>query len=118
MQIAMMFQRLTKKCLGMSLMAGSRAAWVLAGFLVLAATGFHVSDAWAQTPAPSTPPAAAPAAAPGTAAEQTKAPALTNETCLGCHGVEGLLPTDRAHRGGVPGLMTDRFGGSVHGNLK
>jgi len=115
MQIAMTFQRLTQKSLGTSLMAGRRAAWVLAGFLALAATGFHVSDAWAQIPAPSAPPAAA---APGTPAEQAKAPALTNETCLGCHGVEGLLPTDRAHRGGVPGLMTDRFGGSVHGNLK
>ena len=56
--------------------------------------------------------------APAAPAEQAKGPPLTNETCLGCHGVEGLLPTDRAHRGGVPGLMTDRFAGSVHGSLK
>jgi cytochrome b subunit of formate dehydrogenase len=91
----------------------------LAGTLAFT-LAFPTLHAGAQNAAPSTAPvapaapvAAEPAAAP---AEQAKVP-LTNETCLGCHGVEGLLPTDRAHRGGVPGLLTDRFRGSVHGKL-
>jgi cytochrome b subunit of formate dehydrogenase len=99
-------------------------AWIVAVALALAAaTGVGLSAARAQgvTPvAPSTSPAAPgqPAAAPTPATEQDKPPPLTNETCFGCHGVEGLLPTDRTQRGGTPGLMTDRFVGSVHGNLK
>jgi cytochrome b subunit of formate dehydrogenase len=105
------------------------AGWLVAGCLAFAfAAALPATFASAQNAAPSAPPAApaaapaaaAPAAAPAAPAapaEQAKTP-LTNETCLGCHGVEGLLPTDRAHRGGVPGLMTDRFAGSVHGSLK
>ena len=98
------------------------AAWIAAGLICFAAVaGLWGTNAKAQNAAPPAAPSAqpaAPAAAPAAAApaEQAKGPPLTNETCLGCHGVEGLLPTDRAQRGGVPGLMTDRFAGSVHGN--
>ncbi len=141
MRNAMTFRKLTRLSRGASLSTGNCAVWAVAGLLALAlTTAFPISDARAQNAAPpaaqnaipaptqnaapSPPPASTPAApaaapsAPAAPAEQAKGPPLTNETCLGCHGVEGLLPTDRAHRGGVPGLMTDRFAGSVHGSLK
>lgn len=46
-------------------------------------------------------------------------PALSNETCLGCHGQEGgILSAHTAVPGGPPTLQTDRFLGSVHGKFQ
>ena len=75
-------------------------------------------DAWAQNAAPGAAPAAA-SAPPASAAAADKTPALTNDMCLGCHGIEGLLPSEQQQRpGGPPPVITDRFLGSSHGKLQ
>ena len=109
------------------------AAWVVAAATVLMlASGLGLSQAGAQTTAPSAPAAApsapaaapsAPAAAPAPAAAAAPAKAaeakpLTNADCLGCHGTEGFLPSVRGEGTGIPKVITDRFAGSVHGKLK
>src|SRR3974390_1221617 len=81
----------------------------------LVAPAFAQATAPADTSAPSAQAPAAPAtdqpaAAP---AEDHKIP-LTNDTCLGCHGVQGFLPATRIP-GNPPPILTDRFHGSVHG---
>src|SRR5450756_1987518 len=69
-------------------------------FLVMVA-GFGTSVAWAED-------AATDQTAPAN-------PALTNETCLGCHGQQGFEPAHKAAPGSPPTVLTDRFLGSVHG---
>lgn len=55
---------------------------------------------------------AAPDSTPAAASTESKPP-LKNETCLGCHGVQGFAPTARP-AGSPPPVLTDRFHGSVH----
>ncbi len=80
-------------------------AWIVVAFVCFsAAAGLWRSDARAQN------------VAPGTTSEQSNPPTLANETCLGCHGVEGFQPTFPSGRNGIPGVLTERFLGSVHGS--
>lgn len=50
-----------------------------------------------------------------TVATDSSSPALTNETCLGCHGQQGFAPAHKPESGSPPPILTDRFLGSVHG---
>ena len=59
-------------------------------------------------------PWASAARAQGAATEQAN-PALTNETCLACHGQQGFEPALKPEPGGIPMVLKDRFLGSVHG---
>jgi cytochrome b subunit of formate dehydrogenase len=87
-----------------SLARGSLACAVAALIAFAAASG--LTDAAAQTPAPSAP---APA----------EAKPLTNQDCLSCHGIEGIVgAVQPPPAGGPPRVMTDRFLGSVHGKLQ
>ena len=49
------------------------------------------------------------------AATEPANPALSNETCLGCHGQEGFAPAHAPEPGSPPKVLKDRFLGSVHG---
>lgn len=49
-------------------------------------------------------------------ADQT--PKLTQEMCLGCHGLEGFQPPTAPAPGTPPPVLIDRFKGSVHGKLQ
>jgi cytochrome b subunit of formate dehydrogenase len=85
--------------LGSGARLSRRVAVIAAGLISLAAiTGLLVSDAKAQA-----------------AATDQAAPALTNETCLGCHGQEGFAPAHKPEPGSPPPILKDRFIGSVHG---
>ena len=75
------------------------ATWVAAGLVFfIAVAGLWASDARAQ----------------GAAADQA-APKLTNETCLGCHGLEGFERAPKPGEAHFPMVLKDRFLGSVHG---
>ena len=54
------------------------------------------------------------ASAQGAATEPAN-PALSNATCLGCHGQEGFAPAHKPEPGSPPMVLKDRFLGSVHG---
>ena len=109
--------RESRPTIGQRFAVGLRGITAAAGLLCfgLVAPAFAQATAPADTSAPAAQAPAVPATdQPGSPpAEETKIP-LTNDTCLGCHGVQGFLPATRIP-GNPPPILTDRFHGSVHG---